>query len=77
MKTFSNYGLNTIQAVRFKIMLISRDVMSVSDLRFGRSETNIWMVQTFAFGSGHNIACTFTCVLIEYSLERTLKIKSY
>ena len=37
----------------------------MSDLRFGRSETNIWMVRTFAFfGSGHNITCTFTCTRV-------------
>ena len=37
----------------------------MSDLRFGRSETNIRMVRTFAFfGSGHNITCTFTCTRV-------------
>ena len=37
----------------------------MSDLRFGRSETNIRMVRTFAFfGSGHNITCTFACTRV-------------
>ena len=44
----------------------------MSDLRFGRSETNIRMVRTFALVSDQvNITCTFTCMsLKEHSLSR-------
>ena len=53
----------------------------MSDLRFGRSETNIRMVRTFAFffRSGHNITVMFIYMyakLIESSPERTFITKS-
>ena len=48
----------------------------MSDLRFGRSETNIRMVRTFAFFSDQvNITCIFTCMsLKEHSQARVTEL---
>ena len=44
---------------------------------FGNKHPDGSNVRIFFFESSHNITCTFICMLIEYSLERTFIIKSY